>query len=114
MPESVAQRYREGQETISQKHQDVAIVFADIVGLDEISNDHRCYELVGIVDDLLRQFDAAAESLGVEWIRTFQNGYLASCAPSPRDWTASTEASSSLEMRQIIDRFNSQSGLSER
>ena len=39
MPESVVQRYREGEETIAQKHQDVAIIYADIVGLDEISND---------------------------------------------------------------------------
>ena len=39
MPESVVQRYREGEATIAQKHQDVTIIFADIVGLDEISND---------------------------------------------------------------------------
>ena len=37
MPEPVVQRYREGEETIAQDHQDVTVIFADIVGLDELS-----------------------------------------------------------------------------
>lgn len=111
MPESVAQRYREGQETISQKHQDVTIIFADIVGLDEISNDMSGDELVGIVDDLFRQFDSAAEELGVERIRTFHNGYLASCGVvTPRLDSIHRIVEFALEMRQIIDRFNGQTG----
>ncbi|WP_077088674.1 adenylate/guanylate cyclase domain-containing protein [Mycobacterium rhizamassiliense] len=111
MPESVAQRYREGQETISQKHQDVAIIFADIVGLDEMSNEMSGDELVGIVDDLFRQFDAAAESRGVERIRTFHNGYLASCGVvTPRLDSIHRSVEFALEMRQIIDRFNNQTG----
>jgi class 3 adenylate cyclase len=111
MPESVVQRYREGEETIAQKHLDVAIIFADIVGLDEISNDLPGDELVGIVDDLFRQFDSAAEALGVERIRTFHNGYLASCgATTPRLDSIHRSVDFALEMRRIIDRFNSQTG----
>ncbi|WP_139830247.1 adenylate/guanylate cyclase domain-containing protein [Mycobacterium triplex] len=109
MPESVAQRYREGQETIAQKHQDVAIIYADIVGLDEISIDLSGDELVGIVDELFRQFDAAAEAMGIERIRTFHNGYLASCGVvTPRLDSIHRSLDFALEMRQIIDRFNSQ------
>ena len=109
MPESVAQRYREGEETIAQKHQDVAIIYADVVGLDEISNDVPGNELVGIVDGLFRQFDSAAEALGVERIRTFHNGYLASCgATTPRLDSIHRSVDFALEMRRIIDRFNSQ------
>lgn len=109
MPESVAQRYREGQETIAQKHQDVAIIFADIVGLDEISVDLSGNELVEIVDELFRQFDAAADALGVERIRTFHNGYLASCGVvTPRLDSIYRSLDFAMEMRQIIERFNSQ------
>jgi class 3 adenylate cyclase len=79
MPESVVQRYREGEENIAQKHQNVAIIYADIFGLDEMSNEMPEHELVGTIDELFRQFDSAAESFGVERIRTFHNGYLASC-----------------------------------
>jgi class 3 adenylate cyclase len=111
MPESVVQRYREGEETISQEHQDVAIIFADIVGLDEISNGITGDELVGIVDELFRQFDAAAEALGVERIRTFHNGYLASCGViTPRLDSTHRSVDFALEMRRIIDRFNTQTG----
>ncbi|OBK21830.1 cyclase [Mycobacterium asiaticum] len=110
MPESVVQRYREGESTIAQKHQDVAIIYADIVGLDEISNDLPGDELVGIVDELFRQFDSAAESLGVERIRTFHNGYLASCGViTPRLDSVHRSVEFALEIRRIIERFNSQS-----
>ncbi|BDB41603.1 MULTISPECIES: adenylate/guanylate cyclase domain-containing protein [Mycobacterium] len=110
MPESVVQRYREGEPTIAQKHQDVAIIFADIIGLDEISNDLPGNELVGIVDELFGQFDSAAEALGVENIRTFHNGYLASCGViTPRLDSIHRSLEFALEMRRIIERFNSRS-----
>ena len=111
MPESVLQRYREGEENIAQKHQDVAIIYADIFGLDEISNDLPEDQLVGIVDELFRQFDSAAESLGVERIRTFHNGYLASCGVvTPRLDSIHRSVDFALEIGRIIDRFNSETG----
>jgi class 3 adenylate cyclase len=111
MPESIVQRYREGEATIAQKHQDVAIIFADIAGLDELSNDLPGDELVGIVDELFRQFDSAAETLGVERIRTFHNGYLATCGViTPRLDSIHRTVDFAIEMRRIIERFNSQTG----
>ncbi|OBA68887.1 cyclase [Mycobacterium sp. 1554424.7] len=111
MPESLVQRYRDGEATIAQKHQDVAIIFADIAGLDELSNDLPGDELVGIVDELFRQFDSAAETLGVERIRTFHNGYLATCGViTPRLDSIHRTVDFAIEMRRIIDRFNSQTG----
>lgn len=111
MPESIVQRYREGEATIAQKHQDVAIIFADIVGLDELSNDLPGHELVGIVDGLFRQFDSAAETLGVERIRTFHSSYLATCGViTPRLDSIHRSVDFGVEMHRIIDRFNSQTG----
>jgi len=63
MPESVLQRYRDGEEGIAQKHQDVGIVYADIFGLDEFSSNLPEDEVIGTVNELFRQFDSAAESL---------------------------------------------------
>jgi class 3 adenylate cyclase len=109
MPESVVQRYRGGEETIAQKHQDVAVIFADIFGLDEISSNQSGDELVGTVDELFRQFDSAAEALGVERIRTFHNGYLASCGViTPRLDSTHRSIDFALEMQRIIERFNGQ------
>jgi class 3 adenylate cyclase len=111
MPESVVQRYREGEENIAQKHQNVAIIYADIFGLDEMSNEMPEHELVGTIDELFRQFDSAAESFGVERIRTFHNGYLASCGVvTPRLDSIHRSVDFALEIGRIIDRFNGETG----
>lgn len=111
MPESVVHRYRQGDETIAEEHQDVSVMFAHIPGFDELSRDISGDELVGIVDDLVRQFDSAAETLGVERIRTLHNGYLASCGvTTPRLDNVHRTVEFALEMRHIIGRFNSQTG----
>lgn len=111
MPKPVAQRYREGQQTIAQEHHNVTVLFADIVGLDEISDDVSGDELIEIVDELVHQFDSAAVSLHVERVRTFHNGYLASCGvTTPRLDAIQRTVDFALEMRRIIDRFNNRTG----
>lgn len=111
MPEQVVQRYREGEETIAQDHQDVTVIFADIVGLDALANDLTSDESVSIVNRLVRQFDAAAENLGVEKVRTLHNGYLASCGLNvPRLDNVRRTVDFAIEMQHIIDRFNGESG----
>jgi class 3 adenylate cyclase len=110
MPEPVVQRYREGEETIAQDHQNVTVIFADIVGMDELVSKLTSDEQLAIVNKLVRQFDAAAESLGVERIRTLHNGYLASCGLSvPRIDNVRRTVDFAIEMQRIIDRYNSES-----
>ena len=107
MPEPVVQRYRDGEETIAQDHQDVTVIFADIVGLDELSASLSSDESLSIVNRLVRQFDAAADNLGVERVRTLHNGYLASCGLTvPRLDNVRRTVDFALEMHRIIDRFN--------
>jgi class 3 adenylate cyclase len=111
MPESVVRRYREGEQTIAQEHQDVTVIFADIVGLDEISSGLSGDELVGIVDDLMRELDSAAETLGVEPIRTVHNGYLACSGLNvPRLDSVHRTIDFAVEMQRIIERFNTGTG----
>jgi class 3 adenylate cyclase len=111
MPEPVAQRYREGEETIAQDHQNVTVIFADIVGLDELAADLTSDEQLAIVNKLVRQFDSAAENLGVEQVRTLHNGYLASCGLNvPRLDNVRRTVDFAIEMQHVIDRFNVESG----
>ena len=113
MPQQVVTRYREGEETISQDHQDVTVIFADIVGLDELSADLTSDESLTIVNKLVRQFDSAAESLGIERVRTLRNGYLASCGLNiPRIDNVRRTVDFAIEMHRIVDRFNGESGTS--
>ena len=111
MPEPVVQRYREGEETIAQDHHDVTVIFADVVGLDALSSELNSDELLTIVNKLTRQFDAAAENLGVEQVRTLHNGYLASCGLSvPRLDNVRRTVDFAIEMQRIIERFNAETG----
>jgi len=111
MPEPVVRRYREGEQTIAQEHQDVTVIFADIAGLDEISNKLSGDELVAIVDELVRELDSAAETLGVEPVRTVHNGYLASCGLNvPRLDSVPRTVDFAVEMQRVIERFNSRTG----
>jgi class 3 adenylate cyclase len=109
MPEPVVQRYREGEETIAQDHQNVTVVYADIIGLDELTSELSSDELLTIVNKLTRQFDAAAENLGVEQVRTLHNGYLASCGMSvPRIDNVRRTVDFAIEMKRVIERFNAE------
>jgi class 3 adenylate cyclase len=111
MPEPVVQRYRDGEEIIAQDHQNVTVIFADIVGLDELAADLSSDDSLAIVNRLVRQFDAAAENLGVEQVRTLHNGYLASCGLHvPRLDNVRRTVDFAIEMQRIIDRFNVETG----
>ena len=111
MPEPVLQRYREGEQTIAQEHQDVTVIFADVVGFDELSKGLSGEELVRGLNAVLGQFDSAAEALGVERIRTLHTGYLASCGVVvPRLDNVRRTVDFALELQRIINRFNRQAG----
>lgn len=111
MPEPVVQRYREGEETIAQDHQNVTVLFADLMGLDRLSASMSSDEHLSIVNKLVRQFDAAAESLGVERVRTLHNGYLASCGLTvPRLDNVRRTVDFAFEMQRIVDRFRGETG----
>ncbi len=111
MPEPVVQRYREGEQNIAQEHRDVTVVFANVDGLDELAEQLTAQESLAVVNQLVRQFDSAAENLGVERVRSLHDGYLASCGLTvPRLDGARRSVDFAVEMQHIIDRFNGETG----
>jgi class 3 adenylate cyclase len=111
MPQRVVDRYRQGEEIIAQDHQDVSVIFADIVGLDRLQAELTSEESLAIINELSRQIDAAAEDLGVEPVRTVRNGYLGSCGLNvPRLDNVRRTVDFALETQRIIGRFNAETG----
>ncbi|MEB3049101.1 adenylate/guanylate cyclase domain-containing protein [Mycolicibacter sp. MYC123] len=111
MPESVVRRYRGGEQAIAEEHHNVSVVYAELQGIDQLSAEASANELVTIVDELVRQFDAAAEGIGVERIRTMYNGYLAGCGlTTPRLDGVHRIVDFACEMQRIVERFNAKSG----
>lgn len=111
MPESVVERYRGGEENIAEDHQDVTVMYADLIGVDDLSADLDADESLKAINKLVRQFDAAAETSGVERVRNTHNGYLASCGLTvPRLDNVHRTVEFALEMQRIINRFNAEMG----
>jgi class 3 adenylate cyclase len=111
MPEALAKRYREGARTIVEDHQEVTVLFADIVGFEEFGRGMTSDKALDVLNDIFRAFDESAELLGVERVRTTRQGYLASCGLSvPRVDHARRSVEFALEMQRIVDRFGAQHG----
>ncbi|SDZ50579.1 adenylate/guanylate cyclase domain-containing protein [Herbiconiux ginsengi] len=109
MPEKVARRYQEGEETIAENHQDVSVIYADVVGFDEFAVSLSSEQELSILNDLMRQFDDAAVAAGVEKVRTLRSGYLASCGLIvPRVDSARRTVDFAIQMTRIVERFNAQ------
>ncbi len=111
MPESLAKRYREGVRTIAQDHQEVCVLFADIVGFEEYSRTLDSEHALDALNELVKTFDEAADRLGVERVRNTRQGYLASCGLSvPRVDSPRRIVDFAIEMQTILRRFSDQQG----
>jgi len=110
MPEPVARRYRDGEEKISTEHRDVSVIYAQLVGFDDITRTLSADESVTMLNSLVEAFDGAAERHGVERVRSMQdNGLLATCGlVVPRVDHASRTIAFAKELTEILERFNDQ------
>jgi class 3 adenylate cyclase len=108
MPETVARRYREGEENISTQHRDVSVIYAQLLGFDEFSRSLPSEQSVSMLNSLVEAFDGAAERHGVERVRSMQdNGLLATCGlVVPRVDHASRTIAFARELIDILERFN--------
>lgn len=111
MPEPLAERYQQGEEIPAEEHQNVTVIFTEIIGLDRLQAELTSQGSLAIVTEIERQFDAAADSLGIERGRPIRNGYLSSCGLNvPRLDNVRRTVDFALECQRIIERFNGQTG----
>lgn len=112
MPESVIDRFRQGEETIANEHHDVTVIFADLIGLDRLQSELTPAAYLALGNELIRQIDAAADALGVESVHTVRNGYLASCGLTvPRLDNVRRTVDFALDCERLVDRFNRETGV---
>jgi class 3 adenylate cyclase len=113
MPEPLVKRYREGARTIALDHQEVTVLFADIVGFEAFSRGKTSEVALAQLNEILRSFDEAAERLGIERVRTTRSGYLASCGLIvPRVDNARRMVDFAIELQRILERFAGKHGTS--
>jgi class 3 adenylate cyclase len=111
MPEPLVRKYREGARTIAQDHQEVTVMFGDIVGFEAFSRNMESEKALELLNEILRSFDEAADRFGIERVRTTRSGYLASCGLSiPRVDNARRTVDFAIELQRILERFGGKHG----
>jgi class 3 adenylate cyclase len=84
LPAPIANRLRSGEEGIADGFAEVTVAFADIVGFTQLTSDMPPHEVVTLLNGLFSRFDAAAQDLGIEKIKTVGDAYMAVCGlPMP-------------------------------
>lgn len=112
MPEGMADRYKHGDDAIAQDNEDVTVIFADIVGFEELALSLSSEESIAKLNDLIRIFDEAAEKHGVERVRTTRQSYVASVGlGTPRIDNARRAVEFSIELAMILERYSAQQGV---
>ncbi len=84
LPAPIANRLRGGEEGIADGFAEVTVAFADLVGFTELTSEMPPSEVVSLLNKLFTRFDAAANELGIEKIKTVGDAYMAVCGlPEP-------------------------------
>jgi adenylate cyclase len=76
LPEPIADRLRNGEPLIADRHDDVSLLFADIVGFTGMSSAMDPAELVTTLNDVFSVFDGLVDGSGLEKVKTIGDAYM--------------------------------------
>jgi adenylate cyclase len=108
LPRSIADRLKNGEQTIADCHPEAGVLFADIVGFTPLSAELGVEQTVEVLNELLSRFDAISDKYDLEKIRTIGDGYMvASGVPAPRPDYAHALAEAALDMMAFVRSWNS-------
>jgi PAS domain S-box-containing protein len=111
LPAPIAEQLKQNQSPIAQHFDEVTILFADIVDFTPLSARLHPIALVNLLNQIFSQFDALAEQLGLEKIKTIGDAYMVAAGlPTPRADHAAAAAAMALAMREVAENFTAESG----
>lgn len=77
LPQPIAGRLKNGEETIADEYTQVSVLFADIVGFTPLSARLQAREVVSLLSGLFSAFDDLVAERGLEKIKTIGDSYMA-------------------------------------
>jgi len=111
LPEAIAVRLKQGEETIADDFSEVTVLFSDLVNFTSFASRTKASKLVFLLNDLFSAFDEIALDLGVEKIKTIGDAYMAVAGlPVHRTDHAQVMAKMALQMQEALNRFNATHG----
>ena len=112
LPEPIAERLKEGEETIADGFSDVTILFADLVDFTGLSARTTPQELVALLNKVFSAFDRLAQRHGLEKIKTIGDAYMVvGGLPDPRPNHAHAVAEMALDMHSATERLGKELGV---
>ncbi len=113
LPEPIADRLKQGEQTIADNYGEVTVLFADIVNFTVLSSTTTPGKLISMLNEIFSFFDQLAGKYGLEKIKTIGDAYMVvGGLPQPREDHARAIAEMALEMQKGITSFSDQSGRS--
>jgi class 3 adenylate cyclase/ligand-binding sensor domain-containing protein len=111
LPEAIAQRLKANTSAIAERHEEVTVLFADLVGFTELSSRTTPEDLVAMLNDVFSRFDSLAHELGAEKIKTIGDAYLvAAGCPAPSKDHADVMVRMAFGMLDVIEAVNRERG----
>ena len=115
LPRSIAERLKGRRdqiadgaaEVIADSHDEVTVLFADIVEFTRFSEGVSAQVLVDVLNDVFVRFDEIADRRGLEKIKTIGDAYMVAAGlPLPVEDHAIRAAHMALDMIEAMDDFN--------
>ena len=111
LPASIARRLKGGERPLADRFEEVAVLFADMVGFTPMSEHLTPEEVVELLDGLFSEFDAIAERRQLEKIKTVGDAYMVvGGLPEPRSDAAEAVVEMALEMQDLVAGFRTPLG----
>jgi len=113
LPESIAERLKNGESLIADDFEDSTVLFADLAGFTKLSSTISATDVVMQLNSIFSLFDGLLIKYSLEKIKTIGDCYmLAGGLPKPDKNHAYSVARMSLEMLDIIKEINTKTNQS--
>jgi class 3 adenylate cyclase len=119
LPPSIAERLRSGETVIADRFDDMAVLFADVVGFTELSSRMPPGEVVALLNEVFSACDRLADEFQLEKIKTVGDAYMVvgglqtvyGFAPDAHTTHAADVASMGLSIIDAVDAFGQARGI---
>ena len=112
LPKAIAERLKREPGVIADAHEEVTVLFADVVGFTPLTERTEPARVVGLLDEVFSAFDALAARHGLEKIKTIGDAYMVAAGlPEPRPDHAEAMAEMALDMLDAIKQLCEPLGL---
>jgi len=107
LPRAIAERLKQGENTIVDSFADVSVLFADLVGFSALFDEMSPGHVVNLLNEIFSAFDLLAQERGLEKIKTIGDAYMVvGGLPVPLPSHAEEIAELALNMQQHLREFN--------